>query len=130
MGRALCSYHNNEMDAAGPVLEHFEVAKEWRGRGIGDCLFRAVKAHYAVVFSGWYNVRVRTCHNTNAPGVVVVQCLALKNNGQKCSITFPARSRKSECNAQTLRCGIRYCLSHWRFNDYDSNELASLVMSN
>jgi len=51
--------------SAGPS---FLVAKEWRGRGIGGRLFKAIEQHYTAVFEGWYNVRLLICEVTSGAG--------------------------------------------------------------
>mmetsp|Transcript_35039 Transcript_35039/g.52940 ORF Transcript_35039/g.52940 Transcript_35039/m.52940 type:complete len:344 (+) Transcript_35039:77-1108(+) len=66
IAKALCSYQNGEMCSVGPTLEMIETAKEWKQRGFGSALMRAIHSFYCTKFES-YNSRVlfSVCHVTN-----------------------------------------------------------------
>jgi GNAT superfamily N-acetyltransferase len=50
VGKAQCAYYDGDGDTAGPTLEQMEIAKEWRGQGLGTDLLAAMELFYKHVF--------------------------------------------------------------------------------
>jgi len=73
VGKALVAYANGEMGTAGPTLEILEVAKEWRGCGLGSALLKAVESFYVERFAAamassspsHHPVRLSACYVTS-----------------------------------------------------------------
>mmetsp|Transcript_35040 Transcript_35040/g.52941 ORF Transcript_35040/g.52941 Transcript_35040/m.52941 type:complete len:342 (+) Transcript_35040:131-1156(+) len=53
IAKALCSYQNGEMCSVGPTLEMIETAKEWKQRGFGSALMRAIHSFYCRKFESY-----------------------------------------------------------------------------
>lgn len=49
VAKALCAYENAELGRAGPTIVLFEVASEWRGRGVGRQLLGYVEDFFATL---------------------------------------------------------------------------------
>lgn len=50
IGKALCAYHNSEMDSDGPTLEFIEIAAEWQRHGLGTRMVEAMEEFFCDVF--------------------------------------------------------------------------------
>jgi len=53
IAKALCSYQNGEMCSVGPTLEMIETAKEFKQRGFGSALMRAIHSFYCRKFESY-----------------------------------------------------------------------------
>jgi len=69
ISKSLCSYLNGAMALAGPSIELFETAEDWRGHGYGALLLYAMEDFFADIFAKVMEekrVRFNVCDVTNA----------------------------------------------------------------